>query len=101
MESWERHFDGALKGQSIYKYKQVSFNIPISNGVETKIFKKKNTAFLTKLLNQFTCTTQSKKKNPIYDFWASLTLSGWGSQVIHDEVVLVLAASRLKVKTSK
>ena len=43
----------------------------------------------------------SQKKNPIYDFWASLTLSGWGSQVIHDEVVLVLAASRLKVKTSE
>ena len=41
---------------------QVSFNIPIANGVETKIFKKKNTAFLTKLLNQFTCTTQSKKR---------------------------------------
>ena len=43
----------------------------------------------------------SQKKNPIYDFWASLTLSGWGSQVIHDEVVVLAAWPKVKTMRTK
>ena len=62
----------------------------------------KKIVLLKKLPNQFTSTIV-KKKNSIHVCMTSgpLKLSGWGSQVIHDEVVELAAWPKVKTMRTK